>query len=161
MKVLKNEEAATKVTDEAVKALQLNLDEFLSTPSIAYMTSIAPPAASPTCFEPVTFFALEDKVGQPAKIGVPEAEWDELIGYLKETAGSSTVSAPQVLDRVIFDPCGKTPGWGSQTCAGVGTASEAKLDTCKQEETINSIVTGCVSSTGTWILVAIVYRLLK
>jgi len=162
MEVLKDKKAAQKVTDKVVEAYPLKLDELLSTVPEAFVQVISPPAASPKCFEPLAWFTLENKAAQPAVLHVPEAEWEELVGLLKETPTStSAVSSPQVLDRVIFNPCGSTPGWGSQTCSGVGTATSAKGSQCKQEETINSIVTGCLSSIGTWIVVGIVYRLLK
>jgi len=67
------------------------------------------------------------------------------------------VSAPMVLDRMILDSCGESEGWGEQTCS----APPPPEDSCKQEEMINSIVTGCLSATGAWILVGFTYTLCK
>merc|ERR1712224_284068 len=61
------------------------------------------------------------------------------------------------MDRVILDPCGGSPGWGQQTCSLPPPA----VNECRQEEIINSVVTGALSAIGTWILIGVTYRFLK
>jgi len=145
---------------EAEKPVELDLFEKLTEvfgdAGAAYMQQISPPADSPGCFSPMWYFTLEDYAGMPVALSVSEAEWQELETKLPITPKAIVnVSAPQILDRVVVDFCGKGKGWGHTTCF-VPTVAK---DDCRSLEVTTATVAGVFTSLGTWVLVGIVYFL--
>lgn len=141
---------------------QLKIAEALGVSSIGYLKDISPPADAPGCFPAshLWWFELQDTSGAPLSVAVHEDEWDEFMAGLPEAKiTKSVVSAPTVLDRVIFSTCTQS-GWGQATCY-VAPPPETGDSPCRNEELSGAVISGVSTSVLTWILVGAAFQLFK
>jgi hypothetical protein len=136
---------------------ELYIEQALGKSAMAYMHEISPPKDSPACFKPMWWFRLEDRDGRPISVAVKDADWDKFmsdpsIPVAEKT--SSSVRAPMVLDRVLFDTCTKSDGWGAATCY---VPPPVKTQ-CRSEEETGAVVSGVFTAVLTWLMVGIVFK---
>lgn len=142
---------ATPAPPLEAAAQTLGIQEFLGQPSTAYLQHIEPPVAEPTCFKPMWWFTLQDRLGGVSSVPVKEADFDELLAFLPAPpVHTNKVSAPQVIDRVLVDTCIASGGWGNLKCP---TPVIEKTD-CRNEELTGAIISGVITSVLTWFFVA-------
>jgi len=137
------------------KPRELYVEQAFGHAQMAYLHEISPPKDSPNCFKPMWYFKLEDNLGKELSAAVQVADWEEFMSLLpdaKKTA--SVVSAPMVLDRVLFNTCTSSTGWSRAEC--FVAAPEATQ--CRSAEMSSAIVSGVITSVLTWLLVAIIFK---
>lgn len=136
----------------------LNVKQALGQTEMAYLHEISPPKDSPDCFKPMWWFKPEDKLGNEFSVAVKAADWEDFMSLLPEAnKTTSVVSAPMVLDRVLFNTCTNSSGWG-QECSVVAAPAATQATQCRSAEIWSAIVAGVITSVLTWLLVAIVFK---
>jgi len=132
----------------------LAIKEVLGLSTSAYLQHITPPSDAATCFAPMWWFTLSDRyTGKMQSVPVKEAHWDALMNRALPDAvklpDNSEVSAPQILDRVVFDTCAPSNGWGQTACF----VAPPKKTHCRDEEIHGAIISGVITSLLTYLMV--------
>jgi hypothetical protein len=137
----------------------IDLRQILQISPITAVTQISPPVADPTCFNPVWWFQLEDRAGNPTAIPLLAADYADLLQLLPQaTAPKGNVSAPRVLDRAIVDSCFQNE-WGGTLCQV--TNKRVANPVCTSDAMGNAMITGVATALGTWIIVGLVFFILS
>lgn len=137
----------------------LNVKQALGQIEMAYLHEISPPKDSPDCFKPMWWFKPEDKLGNELSVAVDAADWEDFMSFLPDASKTvSVVSAPMVLDRVLFNTCTNSSGWGRECSVFVVAPEATQATQCRSAEIWSAIVAGVITSVLTWLLVAIVFK---
>jgi hypothetical protein len=146
-------------TQTAPAVSSIDFRQILQISPISAVTQISSPVTDPTCFDPVWWFQLEDRAGNPTSIPLLAADYADLLDLLPEAAVPElNVSAPRVLDRAIVDSCFDNE-WGGTLCQV--TTKKVANPVCTGDAMGNAMITGVATAIGTWIIVGFVFFLLS
>jgi len=120
-----------------------------STMTTAKLTQIEPNAADGACFPSAWWFTVQDDVGAPASISIPEADWVAMMGMVPEPkAEHAGVRSATTIDRVLLKTCNpNAAGWGREC------AMPAVVGVCDHVHMINAIATGILVPVIGWAIV--------
>jgi len=136
---------------------ELYVEQALGQSGMAYLHEISPPKDSPDCFKPMWWFKLEDREGKPLSVSVKDADWDDFMSdarFPTEEKTKSVVSAPMVLDRVLFNTCTKSTKYSEQTCF----VAPVEKTQCRSEELTGAVISGVFTAILTWIFVGVFFK---
>lgn len=120
----------------------------------AILTQVDPP--EPFCYEATWWFSLQDETGTPAHISLNNKHFDKVMEILPQYVPEITpIGSTITKDRVLVQTCTTIKGWGRSCVMPAGKAL------CDSVQMINSIVTGLLTPILSWLLVNLVYSMMK
>jgi len=159
----------TKVDPEAQKKYLHVRDVFSGPPlsmSTAKLMEIKPQAGDDKCPStiPATWwFMLQDDLGTYSSLGVPAAEWDELMGMLPDPlTNAKPTRSSLTIDRVLVTTGNPgNPAFAAKEASWGRECIKPKVEKlCNNKQLVNSIVTGVVVPVGGWLVVSWVQKIL-
>lgn len=151
----------------AVKETEmLNIHEVLGTFATAFVQQITPlPVDCANVLgSSLWWFTLQDKAGKTQAVPVKEGvNWKALMDKLPTaTPTANKITAPQVVDRVMFNTCeapsmmakNNVQGWAAESCFVAPSTSD-----CRKKEVTNTIIASVITCIVTCALVAFAFFL--